>query len=139
MPESLKIHAFRLVPGQDLKAQIDAYVQLHHIQAGWVMTCVGSLTHYHLRFANQAEGVRGEGHFEILSLAGTLSIHGLHLHLCLGDETGRTLGGHLLDGNVVYTTAELVIGESPNLVFTRENDGTTVWKELQISRADLTR
>jgi predicted DNA-binding protein with PD1-like motif len=38
----------------------------------------------------------------------------------------------LLDSNLVYTTAEIVIGEGKQLVFTREKDGTTPWEELQV-------
>jgi len=34
----------------------------------------------------------------------------------------------------VYTTAEIVIGESSNLLFTREKDGSTPWEELQIQK-----
>ena len=36
--------------------------------------------------------------------------------------------GHLLEGNIVYTTVEIVIGESKGLQFTREKDGTTPWE-----------
>ena len=42
------------------------------------------------------------------------------------------LGGHLLDECIVYTTAEIVIQSATNLRFTRENDGSTNWKELQV-------
>ena len=38
--------------------------------------------------------------------------------------------------NLVYTTAEIVIGESRELVFTREKDGTTPWEELQVRKKD---
>jgi hypothetical protein len=38
----------------------------------------------------------------------------------------------LLDENIIYTTAEIVIGESKNHVFTREKDGSTPWEELQV-------
>lgn len=132
----MDIHAFRLKPGQDLKQAIQAQVQQAGIEAGWILTCVGSLTDYHLRYANQEEGTRGQGHFEIVSLVGTVSLHGSHLHLSLSDSSGRTLGGHLLDGNRIYTTAEIVIGSSLNLRFTREHDGSTPYQELQIRRRD---
>ena len=56
------------------------------------------------------------------------------MHLGISDSTGHTLGGHLLPGNIVYTTAEIVILEEPGLVFTREKDGTTPWEELQIRK-----
>jgi predicted DNA-binding protein with PD1-like motif len=132
--DEVKIHAFRLKPGQDLKKEIEAYVLQHHIEAGWVMTCVGSVTQYHLRFANQPQGTKGNGHFEIVSLTGTVSINGNHLHMSVSDSTGRTIGGHLLDSNFIYTTAEIVIGEGKQLIFTREKDGTTEWEELQIKK-----
>jgi predicted DNA-binding protein with PD1-like motif len=132
--DEVNIHAIRLKPGQDLKKEIEAYVQQHHIEAGWVMTCVGSVTQYHLRFANQPQGTKGNGHFEIVSLTGTVSINGNHLHMSVSDSTGRTIGGHLLDTNFIYTTAEIVIGEGKQLTFTREKDGTTEWEELQIKK-----
>ena len=130
--EDVKIHAFRLKPGQDLKQEITSYVQQHKIEAGWIMTCVGSVTQYNLRFANQPEGSKANGHFEIVSLVGTVSINGSHLHMSVSDSTGKTIGGHLLDSNLVYTTAEIVIGEGKQLVFTREKDGSTPWEELQV-------
>jgi predicted DNA-binding protein with PD1-like motif len=130
--EDVKIHAFRLKPGQDLKQEITSYVQQHKIEAGWIMTCVGSVTQHNLRFANQPEGSKANGHFEIVSLVGTVSINGSHLHMSVSDSTGTTIGGHLLDSNLVYTTAEIVIGEGKQLVFTREKDGSTPWEELQV-------
>jgi predicted DNA-binding protein with PD1-like motif len=134
--DEVTIHAFRLKPGQDLKQEIDTYVQQHKIEAGWVMTCAGSVTDYHLRFANQPQGTKDNGHFEIVSLTGTVSINGSHLHMSVSDSTGRTIGGHLLESNIIYTTAEIVIGEAKQLVFTREKDGTTEWEELQIKRKE---
>jgi predicted DNA-binding protein with PD1-like motif len=130
--DEVKIHTFRLKPGQDLKQEITAYVQQHKIEAGWIMTCVGSVTQYNLRFANQPDGSKANGHFEIVNLVGTVSINGSHLHMSVSDSTGATIGGHLLDSNLVYTTAEIVIGEGKQLVFTREKDGSTPWEELQI-------
>jgi hypothetical protein len=128
----MKIHAFRLLPGQDLKTGIQRYVDERGIEAGFVQTCVGSLTDWHLRFANAPEGSRGRGHFEIVSLVGTLSVNGSHLHLSVSDSLGQVTGGHLLEDNLIYTTAEIVIGESTDHVFRRAKDGTTAYEELQI-------
>ncbi|NJC27766.1 PPC domain-containing DNA-binding protein [Neolewinella antarctica] len=131
-PAPMKIHALRLLPGQDLKQEIQAYVERNGIEAGFVQTCVGSLTDWHLRFANAPAGTTGTGHFEIVSLVGLVSTHGTHLHVSVSDSLGRVTGGHLLDGNVVYTTAEIVIGESLDHVFQRANDGSTPYKELRV-------
>ena len=50
----------------------------------------------------------------------------------VADSTGRTIGGHLLDGCRIYTTAEIVLGELPALEFGRETDATFGYKELSI-------
>lgn len=128
----MKTHALRLKPGEDLKKAVLAYVQEQNMQAAWIVTCAGSLTAYNIRFANQPIGTKGSGYFEIVSLSGTLSVNGSHIHISVSDSTGTTLGGHLLDDCIVYTTAEIIIQESGSLIFTRENDGTTKWEELQI-------
>ena len=129
-----KTHAFRLKPGNDLKKEIESYVRTNNLQAGWISCGVGSLTDYNIRFANQPEGSKNSGHFEIVSLTGTVSVNGSHIHITISDSKGKTIGGHLLDGNLVYTTAEIVIQESGDFVFTREKDGSTAWEELQIKR-----
>jgi predicted DNA-binding protein with PD1-like motif len=127
-------HAFRLKPGQDLKQSIDSFVKVNQMHAGWIATCVGSLTEYNIRFANQEKGYSDKGHFEIVSLVGTVSVNGSHIHLCIADSTGKTIGGHLLDGCKIYTTAEIVITESKEFIFTREKDGSTPWEELQVQK-----
>lgn len=127
-------HAFRLKPGQDLKASIDSFVKANQVRAGWIASCVGSLADYHIRFANQPKGDSASGHFEIVSLVGTLSVDGSHIHISLSDSTGKTIGGHLLEGCKVYTTAEIIISESREYIFTRAEDGSTPWKELQIEK-----
>jgi predicted DNA-binding protein with PD1-like motif len=134
MEEKINMYAIRLRPGDDLKRAIQDFVMLNNIQAGWVMSCAGSLTQYCLRFANQANARTKHGFYEIISFSGTLSTQGSHLHIGVANDEGNMTGGHLLEGCIVYTTAEIVIGESRELHFTREKDGSTAWNELQISK-----
>ena len=132
----LSAYALRLRPGDDLRQQLLAFVSAHKLAAGAVLTCVGSLTDVTLRLANQEGPTHYRGHFEIVSLVGTLSASGgSHLHLSVSDSTGRTLGGHLLDGCRVYTTAEIVLGALPALKFERETDATFGYKELVVKPA----
>lgn len=130
----MKIHAIRLKPEQDLRVALEEFVNLNNILAGWIVSCAGSLRHYHIRFANQDKSNAENGYFEIIGLSGTLSAHGSHLHIAVSNQDGAMTGGHLLQGCIIYTTAEIIIGESPDLIFTRENDGTTPWQELQITK-----
>jgi hypothetical protein len=124
--------ALRLNPQQDLKVELQNFVTQHDIEAACIITCVGSLTQAVLRLANQPEGTLYEGRFEIVSLVGTLSKHGSHCHLAIATPTGNTIGGHLLSGCLIYTTAELIIGILPHLKFTRELDEITGYRELRI-------
>ncbi len=130
----METYSFRLRPGQDLKEQLDGLVKASVIEAGAVLTCVGSLTDVSLRLANQEGGTNWQGHFEIVSLVGTLSTNGSHLHLSVSDSTGRTIGGHLLPGCKVYTTAEIVIGVLPELTFERAPDTTYGYRELVVKK-----
>jgi uncharacterized protein len=132
LPSAMRTYALRLSPGQDLRQQLNAFVEQHQIKAGAIVTCVGSLTQATLRLANQENPSVYGGHFEIVSLVGTLSTSGSHLHLAVSDSTGRTLGGHLLDGNLVYTTAELVLGVLDDVEFRREPDPTFGYRELTV-------
>ena len=127
-------YVLRLRPGQDLSAELQAFAKTHGLRAAFVASAVGSLTDVHLRYANREAGTRLTGHFEIVSLSGTLAADGMHVHLSVADGTGAVVGGHLLDGNRVYTTAELVVGAATGLRFGREVDSTYGYRELTVRR-----
>jgi len=130
--ENMTLYALRLLPGQDLKIELDTFAREKKLQAGFVITCVGSLHKATLRPADQKLPLIREQKFEIVSLTGTLSPDGSHLHIALSDSTGTTVGGHLLEGCEIYTTAEIVIGEAMRLRFSREVDAQTLFRELKI-------
>jgi uncharacterized protein len=101
--------ALRLRPGADLKAELLALAARERIRAGWMLTCVGSLSRVRLRLAGGTEHATWQGAFEIVALTGTLSQDGGHLHLAVADQQGRTIGGHLAEGCTVRPTAEVVV------------------------------
>jgi uncharacterized protein len=135
MKGNLEVHAFRLKPHEDLKVAIIDFAKTNQISAGIILTSVGSLEQFHIRFANEKAGKRQSGFFEIVSLVGTFSASAAHLHICVSDDIGNTVGGHLLDGNHIYTTAEIVVGIMPDLSFERELDPTYGFSELVVKRA----
>ena len=128
----MNIHAMRLHPHQDLQAELDNWAQEQAIEAACVLTCVGSLRHATLRFADQPGGTTLHGKFEIVSLTGTLSRHGSHYHISIADGNGRCYGGHLLPGCPIYTTAEIVLAILPDHHFLRQHDPNTGYDELTI-------
>ncbi len=128
----MKIFPLRLEPNQDLKENLISFVNLNNIQAGFIITAVGSLKKANLRFSTQNFSQVFNEFFEIVSLVGTVSVNGVHLHIAVSDRKGNTLGGHLMTGCLIYTTAEIIIGESEDFVFLREIDDKTGFKELKI-------
>lgn len=122
----------RLSPGTDLRQALWHHCQHRSIRAAYILTAVGSLQSAVIRFANQPTGTHLNQPWEILSLAGTLSMAGVHLHIALADSQGRVIGGHLMDGCLVYTTAEIVLGQIPGVTFQRQYDPATGFKELLI-------
>jgi predicted DNA-binding protein with PD1-like motif len=128
----MKTHALRLIPGQDLKQVLQDFIAKNQISAGCILTCVGSLNGAVLRMADETIIKKYDGKFEIVSLVGTLCADGCHLHISIADKEGNVFGGHVKEGCNIHTTAEIIIGECEDLIFTREPDESTGFKELLI-------
>ena len=113
-------YSFRLKPRQDLFNEIERFVRDRNIEAGCVLCSVGSLAHAVIRLANREFPSEIEGPLEIVSLTGTLSTHGSHLHISISDADGKTIGGHLVEGCTIYTTAEIVMAAFEDVIYRRE-------------------
>lgn len=131
---SLRNHTFvlRLEPGEDLRAKLIDFVTQNKIPAASIVTCVGSLTKCTLRMANSTTVQTFTGHFEIVSLVGTLSHLGSHLHMSISDAEGNVKGGHVYGECKIYTTAEICIMIHEDLTFAREACSKSGWEELSI-------
>ena len=128
----MKVVPLRLQPGDDLRQALESWMGEQEEQAGCVISAIGSLSVAELRFAGAAAATTIRGDLEILSLSGTLSADGAHLHIAVANSKGAVLGGHLCPGSLVRTTAELVIGLLPEWQFRRERDPATGYAELAI-------
>lgn len=128
----MKIHVMRLHPGDDIKDCLTAFVREKPILAGVIISCVGSISKTNIRLADEQYNLEDDNKYEILSLNGTLSKDGLHLHISLADSKGRVIGGHLLENNIIYTTAEIIIGGIDDTIFKRTFDPKTGFRELRV-------
>ncbi len=128
----MKVFALRLKPDQDLRQNLKNFAKEQNIKAGFILTAIGSLKHAKIRFANQSDSTVLNDKFEMISLNGTLATTGIHLHIAIADKEGKILAGHLDDGCLIYTTAEIVIGASEEFTFIRTIDKQTGYKELEI-------
>jgi predicted DNA-binding protein with PD1-like motif len=129
---SLRTFAVRFGPGADLCLGLEGFARANDLHAAFVLTCVGSLSRAAVRPAGVPATVFVEGDLEILSLVGTLSEDGPHLHLTIGDAACAVRGGHAQEGSIVRTTAEVVLGELDDVVFRRPIDPETGWDELVV-------
>lgn len=100
------------------------------IRAGVVLSAVGCILRGQIRDASGVNIRCIEGHYEIVSLNGTVSAQRCHLHIALSAEDLSTIGGHLCPGCIINTTCELVIAELPGIEYGVEQDPETGYDEL---------
>ncbi|XP_076053887.1 bifunctional protein GlmU-like isoform X1 [Oratosquilla oratoria] len=94
------------------KSFLEDYVKKNTPSGVFVLSCCGSVKSVTLRYASDPDGTTNTietlyKYFEVLSMTGTLSQEGTHLHITLADNTGRTVGGHLVGNLMVQTTMEV--------------------------------
>lgn len=128
------MYIFRLTKGMDLKKEIVKYCTDNNIKAGIIGACVGCCYEVNFRLAGGKDFYHKRLDYEIVSMTGTISEDGVHIHVSFSDKDGVTVGGHLSDGCLVDTTAEVCIIEIDNYKLTRIFDDTTGYKELNIEK-----
>jgi predicted DNA-binding protein with PD1-like motif len=124
----------RLSPGDDLRRALEQAARDSLGDAAFVVAGIGSLSTVSLRFAGAEQATLMHGLFEIISLSGSLSGDGAHLHMSVASATGQVYGGHVGPGNVVRTTAEVLLVALSGWQFSREPDPVTGYNELRIRK-----
>ena len=124
----------RLLPGADLRRSLEQEASARLGGAGFVVAGIGSLSRVSVRLAAAEEETRMSGPFEIISVSGSLSANGAHLHMSVADASGQVFGGHLCYGNTIRTTAEVLLVAVTGWSLTRGRDPGTGYQELQVER-----
>jgi len=122
----------RLRPGDDLKQSLESWIAREAEGSAWIVSGIGSLTVAQLRLAGRTEPSVFDRYLEILTLQGSLCRSGSHIHITVADANGAVLGGHLCEGSVVRTTAEVLVARLPQWQLQRAVDPTTGYRELKI-------
>jgi predicted DNA-binding protein with PD1-like motif len=122
----------RLSPGTDLRRAVESMLASHRTDSAFVVAGIGSLVQVSLRYAEAPDAVTIAGPLEIVSLSGSLSAAGAHLHVSVSDAAGRVFGGHLGHGSTVRTTAEVLLALLPPGTLTRVHDAATGFNELVV-------
>ena len=100
-----------LEPGQDLHLTLSELAMQQQL-SGFVLGVVGNLSQATFRCPGQQQPTRMSGELEVITLNGTFSPSGVHLHLSLSDGACQVWGGHLEPGTVVLKGAQLLLGLS---------------------------
>jgi hypothetical protein len=95
--------------GEDLAEKISAFCSDQGIKSAYV-SAIGALKRASIGYYDQKErkyvGKMIEKPLEIASFTGNVSLKDgkpfLHAHICLADEEGAVLGGHLNEGNIAF-------------------------------------
>jgi predicted DNA-binding protein with PD1-like motif/glutaredoxin len=98
-----------LAAGTDLHQSLRAFAAQHGVEA-FVLGVVGNLSQAAFQCPGQEEPTLVSGELEIITLQGTLSPEGVHLHLSLSDGTCQVYGGHLEPGTHVLKGADILLG-----------------------------
>lgn len=129
-----RVVAFRLSPGEDLLDGIQSTCEKYGIHNGVILSGIGSLNGATFFDPVALPGTKaGYGYSEPIVRTGPtelISASGcvcqgergevlLHVHCCFADSDGNTFSGHLIQGNRVLLTADLVIGEFDGILMDR--------------------
>lgn len=98
-----------LEPGSDLRQALEQ-LAVEQNASGFVLGVVGNLAQAAFQCPGKIAPTVLRGELEIITLQGTLSPQGVHLHLSLSDGDCRVWGGHLEPGSRVLKGADLLVG-----------------------------
>jgi len=125
-----RVLVVRFPAGYDVLESLRQVVEEQNIRAGAILTGLASLRKLRIRdIKNLPEGFPGvrpdqqineiEGPLEVINFAGLIMVHKgkilIHPHVTAADSSGRVYGGHLLEGTIVFSTCEMLIGEFEGL------------------------
>ena len=130
----MKTYTVRLRRGADLLESIEKLCTENAIKAGVLLSAVGCVSRGRVRDAGGVNIVDIAEPLEIVSLMGTVSNMRCHLHVSFSKEDLSVVGGHLVEGCIINTTCELIIGEMENFVYDVELDEETGYDELIFRR-----
>ena len=130
----MKTLCIRLRRGDDLLAGIRSVAVRENIAAAVVLSAVGCVSRACVRDAGGVKLREIPAPCEIVSLNGTVSRSRCHLHIALSKEDLSTVGGHLVEGCIVNTTCELVLGLLDGWRFGTEQDAQTGYDEIVFQR-----
>lgn len=129
-------HVFRAPMGSELLSYIRDYAEKNHVKMGLVFA-IGSIKNPKVGyFDEKSEGyitIELKGTYELLSAQGNISIKDgrpfPHVHVIVGDRTGKCFGGHLIEAEVFVAEVTIVELSGTPLERNISVKGLSLWAE----------
>ncbi|NLE11723.1 MAG: DNA-binding protein [Actinobacteria bacterium] len=130
------VHILKPDYGSDLLKELQQYVLANNINLAW-LSGVGAVSQAVIRYYDQPKQEwvdnRLDKRLEVAGMWGNVSLLNgepiAHVHIVLAEETGRTFGGHLADGTLVFNM-EILLTTLTGPPVVRKMDpqtGLTLW------------
>ena len=127
----------RLRRGDDLLREVQKMAQEEQLELAVILSAVGCVTKARLRDASGVPIREIDEPCEIVSATGTVSRKRCHIHVALSKEDLSTVGGHLVEGCLINTTCELVLGVVEGWRCGVEQDEETGYDEIVFEREEV--
>ncbi len=98
----------KLDAGSDLRVSIEG-IGRDQNKSGFILGVVGNLSRACFQCPGQPKPTVLEGNLEIITLNGTFSPTGVHLHLSISDSDCQVWGGHLEQGSKLLKGADVLL------------------------------
>ncbi|MEM2364527.1 MAG: DNA-binding protein [Candidatus Bathyarchaeia archaeon] len=139
--------------GSDIRSAIEEVAKKEGLASGIVLSGIGTLKRAVLRnpktdsIPPEVSLIEIDGPVELLSLEGNISIGipegpdarggesiNVHLHAIVSNKEGRTFGGSVASGNIVWRQVELVIARISGIALRRELEQKTKLTRLVLRK-----
>jgi len=105
----MRVRALHLEAGADVRRSLEALAEQENA-SGFVLSVVGNLRQASFACPGRNSPTVLSGELEIITLQGTISPQGVHLHLSFSDGDCQVWGGHLEHGSLILKGADLLVG-----------------------------
>ncbi len=132
-----RVVAMRLAPGEDVMEGIKKGCAEHGIKEGLILGGIGSFDGAAFMVPiplpdkkagyGYGDPIRFEGPIELVALSGQICLGDdgetmFHVHASLADQQGKGWGGHLIEGNKVLLTTDILVAEVGGISMGRRYD-----------------
>ncbi len=124
----------RLRRGDDLLLEVQKIAREENLELAVILSAVGCVSRARVRDAGGVVVREIAEDCEIVSVTGTVSHKRCHIHVSFSKEDLSTVGGHLMEGCIINTTCELVLGVVDGWRCGVEQDEETGYDEIVFVR-----